>query len=119
MPLATLSSRIAQALRVEGPHPKGPPSSLWLYAKQRGHCFHCGRFMEPRPNTGTDDTKQGYTREHVLPVSKGGTGFRNVALTHGYCNRARANKLPDGRDLFRLRMLYTGISFDFPALVSR
>lgn len=68
-----------------------------LYVAQKGRCFHCAAMMEPYPSRtpGTGAlAANGWTREHVIPLSAGGINVGNVVLAHRPCNTARGNSEP-------------------------
>lgn len=38
---------------------------------------------------------KGYTREHLVPLSRGGKSGSNIVLAHSECNKRRGNSIPD------------------------
>ena len=72
-----------------------------LYEAQKGKCFLCGNEMSPwsakKVNGAIDN---GYTRDHVIPKSKGGKIRKNIVLVHQKCNSRRGNKDPS-EDMLR------------------
>lgn len=85
------------------------PSRLLLWLAQSGLCFHCHKPMGIGPvrkikGGGYDN---GWTKEHLVPRSKGGNGRAgNVVLAHLKCNTARGNANPTSEMLRRGRVLY-------------
>jgi 5-methylcytosine-specific restriction endonuclease McrA len=65
---------------------------VWLI--QEGECCHCGKQLGPYPWQDEPELRDGWTREHVLPRSRGGRLPGNVLLAHASCNRRRGNKKP-------------------------
>jgi 5-methylcytosine-specific restriction endonuclease McrA len=56
-------------------------------ARHGGHCFHCGKWIEPQPMS------QEVNRDHIQPRSSGGSNYlHNLVLAHGDCNRAKGSK---------------------------
>lgn len=67
-----------------------------LFSAQSGLCFHCDKAMLPhavkkKPNGKRD---KGWTREHLIPKSKGGGRGKNIVLAHAVCNAERGNEPP-------------------------
>lgn len=94
------------------PVPVIPPEGFTvvdcLYAAQRGLCFHCDCPMSARAEGARSFGGPGWTREHVVPKSKGGAvsdGSGNVVLAHGYCNRARGVRPFSEGELSRARVV--------------
>lgn len=119
-----LYKQLASSLKGEGPGPDCNPSVFWLFAKQRGACFHCGEMMTPQPAQwragGGLDYPNGYTREHILPRSRGGKGrgsLTKLVLAHQRCNARRRDALPTPTDLLKAKLLYLPVRFDFAELV--
>lgn len=76
-----------------------------IYMAQEGRCFHCTRPMlmsaavKKAKNCSYND---GWTREHVIPRSKGGRrGWQNVVLAHAKCNHKRGDTDPTSEMLKR------------------
>lgn len=68
-----------------------------LYLAQRGRCFHCSSpmLMGSAQKKKSGKFNDGWTREHVVPRSKGGVkSYVNVVLAHAWCNMQRGNTDP-------------------------
>jgi hypothetical protein len=68
-----------------------------LFLAQRGMCFHCFRPMlwTIRRPAGRMNHNS-WTKEHIVPFSRGGRNERNIVLAHLRCNQERSdNRLSD------------------------
>lgn len=65
---------------------------LRLYKAQKGRCFYCGCGMTKE--SWREDNKQGFTRDHFMPYSKGHTLVGNVVLACAKCNREKSDIQP-------------------------
>lgn len=75
-----------------------------LYEKQNGRCYLCGNEMRVVEAT----------RDHVMPVSRGGPkGRDNILLTHGSCNLEKDNRLPTSEELAYLAKITEQMEKDF------
>jgi 5-methylcytosine-specific restriction endonuclease McrA len=65
-------------------------TNTFLFARDRYRCQYCGRSSaELRP-------REGLTRDHLIPLSRGGTNdWTNVITACGPCNTRKANHLPE------------------------
>jgi 5-methylcytosine-specific restriction endonuclease McrA len=83
------------------------PSKLLLWLAQSGLCFHCHEPMAIGPARKTSGGyDNGWTREHLVPKSKGGKHGHNVVLAHVKCNSARGNADPTPEMLRRGRAIH-------------
>jgi 5-methylcytosine-specific restriction endonuclease McrA len=84
-----------------------PASIIRLYLVQRGLCFYC---MEPMLMSSRIPGKtghKGWTREHIVPRSKGGKdGYANLVLAHLNCNARRGNADPTPEILARAKEIH-------------
>jgi 5-methylcytosine-specific restriction endonuclease McrA len=64
-------------------------TNTFLFARDRYRCQYCGRpATELKP-------REGLTRDHLVPLSRGGTNdWSNVVTACGSCNTRKANRLP-------------------------
>jgi 5-methylcytosine-specific restriction endonuclease McrA len=65
-------------------------TNTFLFARDRYRCQYCGR--------GVADLKprEGLTRDHLVPLSRGGTNdWSNVVTACAPCNTRKANRLPE------------------------
>jgi len=64
-------------------------TNTFLFARDRDRCQYCGR-------SATDlKPREGLTRDHLVPLSRGGTNdWSNVVTACGSCNTRKANRLP-------------------------
>lgn len=61
-----------------------------LFLAQYGRCFLCSGWMR---NIKSDrEAKEGWTFEHLVPVSKGGKRRDNLVLAHAKCNSRRGSE---------------------------
>jgi 5-methylcytosine-specific restriction endonuclease McrA len=61
-----------------------------FFIAQQGKCWLCG---EPMRNAGKNTHPLAATWDHVLPVSKGGSGKQdNLMLAHRECNIRRGDR---------------------------
>lgn len=92
------------------------PSMAELFKRQSGGCFHCAGWMDPLPRrsmpNGAVENPNGYTREHLVPRSKGGVTVGNIVLAHFSCNTCKGDRMPTEQELARLRKLYAGVTLD-------
>lgn len=68
-----------------------------IYMAQEGRCFHCATpmLMSAAMKRIGRGYNSGWTREHVIPMSKGGRrGWPNIVLAHAKCNTKRGNADP-------------------------
>ena len=81
-----------------------------LHAAQGGKCWLCGNEMSPAPARKLKNGKynNGFTKDHIVPVSAGGTREANILLAHQWCNNRRGNKAPTETELQYLRRLLNG-----------
>ncbi len=64
-------------------------TNTFLFARDRYRCQYCGR-----PATDLKP-REGLTRDHLVPLSRGGTNdWSNVVTACGSCNTRKANRLP-------------------------
>jgi 5-methylcytosine-specific restriction endonuclease McrA len=64
-------------------------TNTFLFARDEYTCQYCGRH---RSNLGY---RESLTRDHVLPVSRGGhNGWRNVVTACSRCNLEKGDRLP-------------------------
>jgi 5-methylcytosine-specific restriction endonuclease McrA len=65
-------------------------TNTFLFARDRYRCQYCGRSTaELRP-------RQSLTRDHLVPLSRGGTNdWTNVVTACSPCNTRKANHLPE------------------------
>ena len=76
--------------RLFGPAPLGG-SNHNLFDRDGRRCLYCGRSEAQVKRTGHK-----LTRDHVMPVSRGGQDvWRNVATACEPCNNLKANRTPD------------------------
>jgi len=66
------------------------------FLAQKRLCFHCHEPMKPTPvrKKRNGDYDKGWTREHIVPKSKGGRKGDNIVLAHYKCNQERGNVDP-------------------------
>lgn len=80
-----------------------------LFLAQRGKCFHCGSpmLMSVATKTRNGRFNGGWTREHVVPISKGGPkAYINVVLAHKRCNERRGNRAATAEELDKHRSIW-------------
>ncbi len=65
-------------------------TNTFLFARDRYRCQYCGRHLtELKP-------RESLTRDHVVPLSRGGTNdWTNVVTACGPCNTRKGNRLPE------------------------
>ena len=65
-------------------------TNTFLFARDRYTCQYCGRStIELKP-------RQSLTRDHLIPLSRGGTNeWTNVVTACSPCNTRKANRLPE------------------------
>jgi 5-methylcytosine-specific restriction endonuclease McrA len=65
-------------------------TNTFLFARDRYRCQYCGRsVIELKP-------REGLTRDHLIPLSRGGTNdWSNVVTACASCNTRKANRLPE------------------------
>jgi 5-methylcytosine-specific restriction endonuclease McrA len=65
-------------------------TNTFLFARDRYRCQYCGRSqvdLKPR---------ESLTRDHLIPLSRGGTNdWTNVVTACSQCNARKGNRLPD------------------------
>jgi hypothetical protein len=76
-----------------------------LYKAQRKKCFYCGCGMTSK--SWREDNKQGWTRDHFMPYSKGHSLVGNVVLACAKCNREKSDIQPGYVLVQRFIQLYT------------
>lgn len=89
------------------------------WKRQKGKCYFCKRKMlHPRFSPNKDKEllkKKSYlicTREHLTPLSDGGTGGNNIVLACWGCNRDKQNlNEQEYRLVLCLRKLNTNLTF--------
>jgi 5-methylcytosine-specific restriction endonuclease McrA len=65
-------------------------TNTFLFARDRYCCQYCGRHRKDLKG------RQFLTRDHVLPVSRGGNnGWANVVTACSPCNNRKGNRTPD------------------------
>ncbi|MBV2208009.1 MAG: HNH endonuclease [Thermomonas sp.] len=68
-----------------------------LFARDHGLCLYCGQAF----------TRSALTRDHVLPVSKGGRDlWENVVTACFHCNSRKGNRTPQQADMPLLAIPY-------------
>ncbi|MFI5309961.1 MAG: HNH endonuclease [Gemmatimonadales bacterium] len=74
-------------------------TNTFLFARDRYTCQYCGRAsIELRP-------RESLTRDHVVPLSRGGTNaWTNVVTACSGCNTRKAHHLPDEIGMHLLRV---------------
>ncbi len=72
-------------------------TNTFLFARDEYRCQYCGRSgTELRP-------RESLTRDHVIPLSRGGTNeWTNVVTACSPCNTRKSNRLPAEIDMFPL-----------------
>ncbi len=72
-------------------------TNTFLFARDDYRCQYCGRSgAELRP-------RESLTRDHVIPLSRGGTNeWTNVVTACSPCNTRKSNRLPAEIDMFPL-----------------
>jgi 5-methylcytosine-specific restriction endonuclease McrA len=65
-------------------------TNTFLFARDRYRCQYCGR------STSELKPREALTRDHLIPLSRGGTNdWSNVVTACGPCNTRKANRLPE------------------------
>lgn len=64
---------------------------LELFLAQQGKCFYCNK---PMDSQSYPSNKNGFTKDHFMPKSKGNSLNRNKVLAHFKCNQEKKNKSP-------------------------
>ncbi len=65
-------------------------TNTFLFARDRYRCQYCGR------STADLKPREALTRDHLIPLSRGGTNdWSNVVTACGPCNTRKANRLPE------------------------
>ncbi len=65
-------------------------TNTFLFARDRYSCQYCGRHRSELRG------RQFLTRDHILPLSRGGdNGWRNVVTSCSPCNNRKGNQLPE------------------------
>lgn len=79
-----------------------------LWKAQHGLCFHCGELMfRTKPHI---DLR--WSREHLIPKSKGGTRINNIVLAHRICNLNRGTKSLSEEEMERaLKIIDLALSY--------
>jgi 5-methylcytosine-specific restriction endonuclease McrA len=72
---------------------------LWL-AQDGGRCFHCNEQMDYSPCRSKRNLN-GWTREHLVPRSRGGKNAFNIVLAHHWCNGVRGSAMPTQEEMER------------------
>lgn len=72
-------------------------TNTFLFARDRYRCQYCGRSAaELKP-------REGLTRDHLIPLSRGGTNdWSNVVTACAPCNTRKANRLPEEIGMYPL-----------------
>lgn len=72
-------------------------TNTFLFARDRYRCQYCGRSaVELKP-------REGLTRDHLIPLSRGGTNdWSNVVTACAPCNTRKANRLPEEIGMYPL-----------------
>jgi Uncharacterized protein conserved in bacteria len=81
-------------------------SAAKLWVAQDGMCFHCGRPMAFERATQMKHPPLAWSREHVVPYSKGGRAGTNIVLAHYKCNTERGNQDPSEEMLQKARRIW-------------
>ncbi|HLV27012.1 MAG TPA: HNH endonuclease [Gemmatimonadales bacterium] len=70
-------------------------TNTFLFARDAYRCQYCGRF-------GAElKLRESLTRDHVIPLSRGGTNdWANVVTACSPCNTRKSNRLPAEIDMF-------------------
>ena len=64
-------------------------TNTFLFARDRYRCQYCGR------SAGELKPRESLTRDHVVPLSRGGTNeWTNVVTACSSCNTRKANRMP-------------------------
>ena len=65
-------------------------TNTFLFARDRYRCQYCGRSQaELKP-------RESLTRDHLIPLSRGGTNeWKNVVTACSHCNARKGNRLPE------------------------
>ena len=82
---------------------------LRLFVAQGGMCFHCGTTMKKRAALNSKRSgrrNDGYTREHLVPKSKGGGNGENVVLAHKSCNLKKGEQMPTANEVSRAKRIH-------------
>src|SRR5690606_12141535 len=74
---------------------RGQVTNTFLFARDAYRCQYCGRF-------GAElKLRESLTRDHVIPLSRGGTNdWANVVTACSPCNTRKSNRLPAEIDMF-------------------
>jgi 5-methylcytosine-specific restriction endonuclease McrA len=65
-------------------------TNTFLFARDRYRCQYCGR------TAGELKPREGLTRDHLVPLSRGGSNdWSNVVTACASCNTRKANRLPE------------------------
>ncbi len=65
-------------------------TNTFLFARDRYRCQYCGRFQHELK------TRESLTRDHLIPISRGGLNeWNNVVTACSPCNTRKANRMPD------------------------
>src|SRR5512142_3411993 len=65
-------------------------TNTFLFARDRYRCQYCGRTQ------GELKPRESLTRDHLIPISRGGTNeWTNVVTACSPCNTRKANSLPN------------------------
>ena len=96
---AVLGTRGTANVRLEACVPTlGRHSNLKLFERDRHLCAYCGTAFE----------HERLTRDHVMPVSRGGKdSWTNVVAACGPCNRRKSNRTPEEARMPLLYVPYT------------
>lgn len=70
-------------------------TNTFLFARDAYRCQYCGRFAAELK------LRESLTRDHVIPLSRGGTNdWANVVTACSPCNTRKSNRLPAEIDMF-------------------
>ena len=65
-------------------------TNTFLFARDHYRCQYCGRAQ------GELRSRESLTRDHLIPLSRGGTNeWTNVVTACSHCNARKGNRLPD------------------------
>ena len=74
------------------------------YFAQAGRCFFCDSLMDPE--AWGKDNPNGWTRDHLTPLSQGGKNKANVVLAHRRCNGAKGGRAPTRDEVKKYRRIF-------------
>lgn len=107
---------ISSILALRGRNPRGwepqapALTNALLFQRDRHLCCYCGRQKRP----------EFLTRDHVIPVSRGGTDqWKNVVTACKPCNQRKGAKTPEGAGMAMLYVPYTPSVYEAMILRNR